>query len=426
MAVLCSAPELAVATHGPGRASPLGLAELLQDGDARTLAPYGLPLPAPERLVQLGSCTANAITPTLLARHQRLGEDASSAARLAERFGAARAVLAASGTDAEYTVALAMGPRPYVSVLMDPSEVGSGCVRAATGLPHTLGCPLPAPLPLRATLDTTRLRDARGHALTQDAIDTQVFALAQRHAALPLLLHHVACSKTGLAAPSEAACRHLQARHPGGVRVVVDAAQGRCSPADVQRWLGWGWAVILTGSKFLGAPPFCGVTLLPQAWVDEASAPPPELRPGPGVHARWRLALDTLDRLDALNARDPAALARCHAAWREALAEALIPPLRRTLQGRSRALWIDAGDALVRQGILSFDLGLGAEATRALHRALIPAGFFIGQPVAAGPRHLLRVALGAHTVLSAHADDAHAHDVLARLAHTLHRLLTRG
>jgi hypothetical protein len=42
------------------------------------------------------------------------------------------------------------------------------------------------------------------------------------------------------------------------LHIVVDAAQGRCDAAELQAWLVAGAMVILTGSKFYGAPTFAG------------------------------------------------------------------------------------------------------------------------------------------------------------------------
>ena len=397
------------------------LAELLQGTDSRARAPYGLSLPAPATLVHLGSCTANPITPAVLARHWALSghagaltgsplTDASHGAHpewrdpqahLARLFGAAQCRLAASGTDAEYTVALAMGSEPFCSILIDPDEVGSGCVRAASGLPHAAGGPVDSPLRVQAHIETPRLRDAQGRVLSQAAVDGQVFEIAARHANLPLLLHHVACSKTGLSAPSEAACLAIQRGHPAGARVVVDASQSRCSALDVRRWLGYGWAVIFTGSKYLGAPPFAGATLLPEGW------PPAQgFATGPGLRARWRLALQ------ALAGQQPD-----RDVWADLVADFAkqLDPVGLDVDDTS-----GASHAIERQGIFSFDLGLDADATRALHRRLIARGFFIGQPVAAGPRTLLRVALGVRTPLARTADD------LQRLARTIRHELTHG
>lgn len=380
------------------------LAELLQGTDSRARAPYGLTLPAPATLVHLGSCTANPITPAVLARHWGLNahpEWRDPQEHLAQLFGAAQCRLAASGTDAEYTVALAMGSAPYCCVLIDPNEVGSGCARAASGLPHVAGCPVDTPLHVQATIESPHLRDAQGRVLSQAAVDGQVFEIAARHAHLPLLLHHVACSKTGLSAPSEAACLAVQRGHPAGARVVVDASQSRCTTLDVRRWLGYGWAVILTGSKYLGAPPFAGATLLPEGW------PPAQgFATGPGLRARWRLALQAL--AGPQPDRD---------VWADLVTDFAqqLNPVGLDVDETSGAT-----HTLERQGIFSFDVGLGADATRALHRRLIERGFFIGQPVAAGPRTLLRVALGVRTPLASTADD------LQRLARTIRHELQHG
>jgi len=318
---------------------------------------------------------------------------------LRDLFGAAQCVLAASGTDAEYTCALSMGPQPFVSVLMDPAEIGGGCARAAAGLPHAQGGPVTGALPVRAFIETTRWRDAEGRALPPSAIDAQVFEIAGRHPYSALLLHHVPCSKTGLSAPSETACLDLQRRHAAGVRVVVDASQGRFHRDDVRRWLGWGWAVIVTGSKFFGAPPFCGATLLPAGW------PPGQgFSAGPGLLARWRLALEAMSKAWATPTLP--------AAWSDALHESFLP-----LLGPVRIDGVGESD---RHGILSLDLGLDVNQTLRLHRVLIRRGLFIGQPVAAGPCHLLRVARGVGTRMTA------VNDELERLAHALRWTLRHG
>lgn len=389
---------LTPATTSTTQARP-ALAELLQGTDVRAQSPYGLPMPASDALVHFGSCTANPITPTMLAQHQALkaqhaGPDPQDYLR--ELFGAAQCRLAASGTDAEYTCALAMGPDPYCCILMDPAEIGSGCTRAAAGLAHAQGCPVDVPLHLQATIETTRLRDASGRPLTQAEVDAQVFDIAARHVHLPILLHHVACSKTGLCSPSEAACLSLQRGHASGVRVVVDASQGRFDLDDVHRWLDYGWAVIITGSKYFGAPPFCGATLLPIGWPLAQG-----FASGPGLRARWRLAIDAM----SLAPQQPSL-------WSSLLRTHFVRhlPLAR----------IDDDSGQDRQGILSFDLGLDAAQTLRLHRTLITRGFFIGQPVAAGPRNLLRVALGARTPMQTAAHD------LERLARAIKHEMAHG
>lgn len=375
------------------------LAELGQGVDERGRNPYGLPALAGDGLIHFGSCTANPVTPALLARHQVLRSATATIAPeryLQLLYGAAQCRLAASGTDAEYSAALAMGDEPFHNVLIDPNEIGSGCARAAAGLAHVRGGPVTAPLALRVELASIALRDARGHALAGDVVDARVIDLVQGLAPRPVLLHHVPCTKTGLAAPSEAACIELQRALGPRLRVVVDASQGRQGHGDVRRWLDLGWAVIVTGSKFRGAPPFCGATLFPEDWPRALGFPI-----GAGVVARWRLAIDAL------------ALEPSRRDWARALEEALLPPLRRLPH-------FELDGATERQGICSFDLGLDAARTLALHRRLIARGVFIGQPVAAGARRLLRVALGARTETAAAGAD------LERLADAIRRELAHG
>jgi hypothetical protein len=406
------------------------LAELLSGNDARALAPYGLPLPASDALLHFGSCTANPMTPSVISRHLALQAHPpamSPEAWLRTWSGAARCQLIASGTDAEYSLALAMGSAPFVNILMDPSEVGSGCARAAAGLPHAAGGPVQTPLPVSVTIETTRLRNDAGLPLSQDEVDQQVQVMLAHHPATPVLLHHVACSKTGLSAPSEAACLHIQRSHAAGARVVVDASQGRCQTADVRRWLGYGWAVIITGSKFFGAPPFCGAVLWPAGWPVVSG-----FGVSPGLVARWQLAMQAMALAPGVRSvpgapATPSPLAASRADWAKALRTHFLPQLdgfwiddaaSPTVAGATG--WCAAEEQPARQGILSFDLGLDAAHTRQFHRALIADGFFIGQPVQAGSRSLLRVALGALTPM------AQLEHNLARLARTIQHELVYG
>lgn len=81
-----------------------------------------------------------------------------------------------------------------------------------------------------------------------------------------ILLQAMHASKFGLRAPSDACLTELSSRWPDNVLVVVDACQGRIGRAMADQYLGQGYALLVTGSKFFMGPPFSGALLLPKRW----------------------------------------------------------------------------------------------------------------------------------------------------------------
>jgi hypothetical protein len=68
-------------------------------------------------------------------------------------------------------------------------------------------------------------------------------------------------TKTGRVSPGVGCVRELSQAYPERIKVIVDACQFRLSNGRLQRYLSWGWLVVVTGSKFLGGPPFSGALL---------------------------------------------------------------------------------------------------------------------------------------------------------------------
>src|SRR5208282_4730180 len=102
------------------------------------------------------------------------------------------------------------------------------------------------------------LRDRYGAPLDAGQVDRIV---AERVKSLvaggrDVLLHVLDCSETGQSAPSRRAAAALATAFPENVLVAVDAGQLRCSRELVHADLDAGFAVMLSGSKFAGGPPF--------------------------------------------------------------------------------------------------------------------------------------------------------------------------
>jgi hypothetical protein len=188
-------------------------------------------------------------------------------------------VLAASGTDAEL-IALALASaaedRPVTNILLAPEETGSGVPLAARGRHFAIdtarGASVPKGEPVPGFRDDTSLvaiavRSPDGG--VRAAADVDADAAAAVAAAVAAgrrpILHILDVSKTGLRAPSMGCAVALAARFGTAMDVIVDACQTRLNPGTVRDYVGRGWIVQITGSKFFTGPPFSGALLAPAA-----------------------------------------------------------------------------------------------------------------------------------------------------------------
>jgi hypothetical protein len=334
---------------------------LASGGDDRlTLDPgtglnkYGCaPWPRTE-VISFGSCTASSLSQGAFAAADAARKAlvaaslaTSPATALAEasesigqailrHFGVedlAEAVLAASGTDAALVVtgllAAERPGRPLTSILVSPSETGSGVPHAVQGC-HFASCapsgnavfkgrPIDG-LPEGPRLVTVTLRDAQGAPRPTQDIEADCEAAIRAGAAVgPVVLHAMDGSKTGLTAPDRACCRRLGDLFGDRLDIVIDACQARIEPAMVRWYLAQGFPVLLTGSKFFGAPGFCGAVLFPRQRLDRISragrlpaglAAYARLQGGfgsrrcPGLVLRWTAALHEMTAFAQLKPED--------------------------------------------------------------------------------------------------------------------------
>jgi asparagine synthase (glutamine-hydrolysing) len=196
-------------------------------------------------------------------------------------------ILCPSGSDAEYlpvVIAKALHPhRPIVNVVTQLKEVGAGTSAAAGGLYFSTHAPLLGRVPdgveRLAGFDNVSTicipaRKKNGTALDSSRLAQEAADQAVRTTtgAFPIL-HGVFGGKTGLLDETMPASQDAGRRSLG----VVDACQGRFSLADLHGWLAQDSIVLITGSKFYQAPPFCGAVLVPKSIADQLRA-----RPAPG------------------------------------------------------------------------------------------------------------------------------------------------
>lgn len=466
------------------------IAQLLVDGgDARialvgegvqSTNRYGLPpLPDPG-LFSFGSSTAEVVSPRgLAAAEALLGRLALGSeplplaserewervrAELTELLGVrpgVEVVFAASGTDLHLIagrLATGCGPRRGLILHPEAAETGSGVPAALAGLHFSdrtplggaarLGAPVSghgdAPGSRDAETIVVPLRDPRGAVRPGDEVDGELVeraSLAAR-AGRRVLVVLTDVSKTGLLSPV-AAVAALRERFPDRLEVLVDACQMRLSPATLSAYLELGFAVAITGSKFVGGPSFCGALLLPPhsrlagrtlgyglasysargEWPRRFAARgglPVGARPNLGLMLRWEAALAELRAFLALAPEAVeaflvgfAATVADEVARQPALWPLAAPPPVRALPGAAPG-WDR------HPTIFPFALGratggaaLCAEETARVHRQL-RAGeggaerFHLGQPVPCNapdgsPRSALRLCSSARLCVEADA-----------------------
>lgn len=278
----------------------------------------------------------------------------------ADRLAGAEVVLAASGTDTELFAvyaALSRGGGRLVNIVLSPDEIGSGVPRAATGRHYGARAPSGAGVTpgellagfdgVEIALEIVEARDAAGVLRSRAAIGAEIErrVTAAVRSGAHCLVHLLEGSKTGWSAPEPGSLSRLRARHPEAVDVVVDACQMRIAPDALGAHLERGFMVQVTGSKFLGGPPFSGALVVPAgiaARLDTAAPPPagladytargewpgrwPAIRAGlperynPGLVARWAAALCEIRAFDEVAAEERA---RILAAFAEAVTAAI-------------------------------------------------------------------------------------------------------
>jgi hypothetical protein len=280
-------------------------------GDARILLDPATKLnryhsaPYPRDVLALASSTANDLSADAAEYlAAKFGDDAVSlndgaaytgfldecraAIRMAYALDAGTDIFfAPSGTDLEYVALFAAAGKAangISNLLLGADEVGSGCIYSADGKffanETALGAQVSPGQPVEAMahidMGDFPVRDALGTAFDGHAIAAQMgpkIEDALARSSHPLV-HIVHGSKTGLVLPDLDDIDALIARFGDQVSFVVDACQARITTGAIHAYLRRGITVFLTGSKFMGGPPFSGFALLP-AGMAAGAAPLP-------------------------------------------------------------------------------------------------------------------------------------------------------
>lgn len=404
---------------------------LTQGGDARIAIDPATGLnryfasPYPRDIIAYASSTANDISAGAFDQLTREPPIDDYAAALDEARGRIRAayalptgtdiVFAASGTDLEYVALAVAGAGPITNILLGADEVGSGCIHSANGcyfaeatplgVPTAAGAPVPG-LGERVAMADVPVRDGSGKAMLSESIIAAMDRIIgeARRTGRQSLIHAVHGSKTGLVLPHLNDLDQLIAQHRGHCRLVIDACQARITSRSLADYLARGAVVFLTGSKFMGGPPFSGFAVLPPGLADGLAPLPEGLATifrraewpdqvagrtalpdstNPGLVARLRAAMFELIRFQAL---PHATVERVILTFHAAVRTAIIGPL-----GVRRIAPYPTGDAaeadhlpIEMRTLSTLDISAIARTfddAQALQKRLALAGVRLGQPV---------------------------------------------
>jgi len=330
---------------------------------------------------------------------------------------------APSGTDLEYVGLLAVAgrkPGGVVNHLLGADEVGSGCIHSAAGqyFAHetALGvavspCEPVAGLPPVSMADTP-VRCENGEAHESSVLASHFARSIETTLATDCypLVHVVHGSKTGLVLPGIDEVDMLRVRFGSDVTFVVDACQARITSEAIRDYLSRGMIVFITGSKFMGGPPFSGFALLPTGLAGRAAplahgmanifrrAEIPAGWPGreqcentgnPGLALRLSASLFELERFQALPIARVARVVAAFTSATDTLAARL--GVRKVASAPASEAGEPADHPIEMLTLVTLDLchddqgvlvrDLGFEQAVSIHSDLIAKGIRLGQPV---------------------------------------------
>jgi hypothetical protein len=330
---------------------------------------------------------------------------------------------APSGTDLEYVALFAVAGRTSAGIsnlLLGADEVGSGCIHSAAGRyfanETALGIKVEPGQPVEGMIAVemgdSPVRDALGTAFNGAAIAAQMWPKIAEAVSRGLhpLVHVVHGSKTGLVLPNLDEIDALIGRFGDKISFVVDACQARITTSAIHDYLARGIIVFLTGSKFMGGPPFSGFALLPTGMA-EGAAPLPagaanivrraeiplrwagrdalEDSGNAGLALRLAASLFELDRFQRLPVAEVGRLVSAFTAATDTLTTKL--EVRKVGAAAPSEADEAAEHPIEMQTLVTLDLchnasgdqirNLSFDDATALHKTLIAKGVRLGQPV---------------------------------------------
>ncbi len=340
--------------------------------------------------------------------------------------------LAPSGSDLFYypllfSKLLYADNKPILNLLTCPEELGSGSLLASSGQYYSsmnqFGEHIPKSLPLSLDLNvetkTYPARCAEGNILdpTQRLYE-DIWRYRESHTLIGRL---VVGSKSGI----ENDLRIIS-ETSDSVLWVIDLCQFRVSKTFINALIGMNCLVMITGSKFYQAPPFCGALLVPKivsncfkkavasdiepfaAIFSRYDIPQefPDIRAelrslrNHGLFLRWEAALHEIETFKKL---DSSAVATAIYAWQQTI----VKRLSRGNRFRKMPISIFPHYTIVSFQVQGAGYFLGYDELKKLYTAICQdthEGFsryekvLFGQPVRYGSGAFIRLAIGAENI----------------------------
>jgi len=210
----------------------------------------------------------------------------------------AEIIFSPSGTDGQlialFIAREMLGPR-VTSIIVASNETGSGTAFTAKGQHFNTytaqGISVKKGEAIASLMEGTTsvdipLRDSTGATRSFEEMDRAVISAIE--AAVDrgdkVLLQTMDSSKLGWRSPSQKCLKEISMRWSKDVQIVIDACQMRLGRNRIKEYLKRGYVVLLTGSKFFTAPPFCGALLVPPA-ISARLAPVDKVHTGLGDYS---------------------------------------------------------------------------------------------------------------------------------------------
>lgn len=212
-------------------------------------------------------------------------------------------IFSPSGTDSSLQLAgitQIISDKKITHVLVASDETGSGVPAALKGRHFENNTALNYPVKKGDRIEGFRdvdvieisLRDENGELKSSIELDTEVFNAISKTNELGghIVLHTMDQSKLGYQSPSEEMIQKLDTLDYLSMQIIVDGAQLRLDPTDIQNYLSKGYIVSTTGSKYFTGPPYSGALIVPKSVSDSINAVKKKLPEGLNTyynHTDW-------------------------------------------------------------------------------------------------------------------------------------------
>ncbi len=187
-------------------------------------------------------------------------------------------IFSPSGTDSSLQIAAItqiITDKEITHVLVASDETGSGVAGALQGRHFENNTALNYPVKKGDKIEGFRdidlikipFRDESGQLKSTVQLDDEVFTAISETNKLGrhIVLHVMDHSKLGYQSPSKDMLDKLDTLKGVSLQVLVDAAQLRLDPLDIQNYLSKGYIVSITGSKYFTGPPYSGALIFPES-----------------------------------------------------------------------------------------------------------------------------------------------------------------